>query len=403
VALGACETGRHDDGVENPHPAHLAKPTNAPLSAMALLGRAIFFDSSLSSDGRRSCATCHNPRLAYASADLPAVAGSVVRAIPSLTYAYRSPNFGVGPDVSDVDEPPSPSRAVPNKRDIKIAGVARPGSLVIRGGLFWDGRVNTLQDQAMGPLFNPNEMGNRTADAVGERLRRASYAPLLVQMFGATIFAQPGRLVDEAMFAVARYQIEDSSFHSYDSKYDAYLEGRARLSASEWRGLQAFDDPKRGNCAACHTDRPRGDGLPPVFTDYEYEALGVPNDTARVSREFDLGACGPVRKDLQSERRYCGMFRTPSLRNVATRSRFFHNGAYRTLDEVLAFYDFRDTHPERLYPAGSSLPVEYRANLDTADAPFGRSRGQTDPMTDQDMRDIIGFLRTLTDGYHAKR
>jgi len=370
---------------------------------MALLGRAIFFDSSLSASGRRSCASCHDPNAAYASADLPVGSEGVVRAIPTLTYAYRTPNFGTGPDVSDVDEPSPPPRAAANRGTAKIAGAARPETTIARGGLFWDGRVNTLQSQAMGPLFNPNEMGNRDAESASARLQHAPYAPRFAELFGADIFAQPSRLVDEAMFAVARYQIEDPSFHSYDSKYDAFLEGRAKLSAGEFRGLEAFDDPKRGNCAACHIDRPRGDGLPPVFTDYEYEALGVPNDTARARSAVDLGACGPLRTDLRSETRFCGQFRTPSLRNVATRTRFFHNGVYRTLDDVLAFYNFRDTHPARIYPAGSSLPPEYRANLDTTDAPFGRAPGQRPAMTDQDMRDIVAFLHTVTDGYHPAR
>jgi len=403
AVLGACQSGGRDDGVENPRPVHLVRPASAPLSAMALLGRAIFFDSSLSASGRRSCASCHAPSTAYASADLPVGSDGVVRTIPTLTYAYRAPNFGVGLDMNDVDEPPTtPPRSSVDRRDTKVAGAARADSMIARGGLFWDGRVNTLQNQAMGPLFNPNEMGNRDAESVRDRLRHAAYSRRFVELFGPAVFAQPSRVVDEAMFAVARYQIEDSSFHSYDSKYDAYLEGRAKLSASEWRGLQAFDDPKRGNCAACHVDRPRGDGLPPVFTDYEYEALGVPNDTGRARGAVDLGACGPLRTDLKTQSHFCGLFRTPSLRNVATRTRFFHNGVYRTLEDVLAFYNVRDTDPDRIYPAGSSLPQRYRGNLDTTDAPFGRARGQHPAMTDQDMQDIVAFLRTLTDGYHAK-
>ena len=197
-------------------------------------------------------------------------------------------------------------------------------------------------------------------------------------LFGVDIFAQPARLVDEAMFAVARFQIEDPSFHPYSSKYDYFLEGKVRLTPSEWRGLQAFDDEKRGNCAACHVDRPRGDGLPPVFTDYEYAALGVPRDTSSRGGT-DLGACGPLRTDLREQPQYCGMFRTPSLRNTATRSAFFHNGVYRSLEEVLAFYNFRDTHPERIYHDRSGgvekfndLPALFHGNVDTADAPFNR-------------------------------
>jgi len=107
------------------------------------------------------------------------------------------------------------------------------------------------------------------------------------------------------------------------------------------RGLAAFEDPARGNCAACHLDRASPDGRPPAFTDYEYEALGIPrNDRLadnRDPRHFDLGLCGPIRGDLAAQSNTCGMFRTPSLRNVARRKVFFHNGVYHSLEQVLAF------------------------------------------------------------------
>lgn len=408
LAAIQCE---HGDTVVNPHPAVLVRPRAAPLSTMALLGRAIFYDSTLSTSGTRSCASCHRPENAYASpvrSSTVLAAGGIVRAIPSLRYAYRAPDFSIGPEFSDVDASPQ-TVAIPlppGAHPVKVAGGAsRSDVMVARGGLFWDGRANTLQDQAMGPLFNPSEMGNTSAATVATKLRGAKYAPQFVTLFGVDIFAQPARLVDEAMFAVARYQIEDPSFHPYSSKYDYYLEGKARLTQSEWRGSQAFDDPKRGNCAACHLDRPRGDGLPPVFTDYEYEALGVPRYVA-MARGTDLGACGPVRTDLRDQPQFCGMFRTPSLRNTATRSDFFHNGVYHTLEDVLAFYNFRDTHPSRIYPtvAGSvakfnDLPARFHGNVDTSDAPFNRRPGQPPPMTDEEVRDIIAFLKTLTDGY----
>jgi cytochrome c peroxidase len=365
---------------------------------MALLGREIFYDSSLSAGGHVSCASCHRPTNAYGPDDRsPIVAtNGVVRAAPSLRYADRAPTFGIGPAVSDADDTTFASPRGPSSRGIKVAGTQRPDTLVARGGLFWDGRVNTLQDQAMGPLFNPNEMGQRDVRSARDRLLASGYADRFKTLFGRGIFDDPARLVDEAMFAVARYQIEDPSFHPYDSKYDAYLEGRASLTAAEWRGLQAFEDPKRGNCAACHPDRPRRDGLPPVFTDYEYEALGVPGDT--MGARLDLGACGPFRNDLAAQRQYCGVFRTPSLRNAATRTTFFHNGAFQSLDQVVAFYAFRDTRPDLAYHGRpSALPSTYGTNLDTTDAPFGRARGQQPAMTEQDMRDIVSFLRTLTD------
>jgi cytochrome c peroxidase len=412
LATTRCE---RSDTVANPHPAVLVRPRAAPLSAMAELGRAIFYDSTLSTSGTRSCASCHRPENAYASpvrsSSMLATTGDtgrIARAIPSLRYAYRAPDFSIGPELSDVDASPSTTAAPlpPGSRPVKIAGGGSRGDVMVaRGGLFWDGRANTLQDQAMGPLFNPSEMGNTSVATVAGRLRGAKYAPQFVTLFGLDIFAQPARLVDEAMFAVARFQIEDRSFHPYTSKYDYFLEGKARLTQSEWRGLQAFDDPKRGNCAACHLDRARGDGLPPVFTDYEYEALGIPRDTS-IARGIDLGACGPLRTDLRDQPRFCGMFRTPSLRNTATRSEFFHNGVYRTLEDVLAFYNFRETHPAKIYPTMADsvakfndLPARYHGNVDTSDAPLDRKPGQPSPMTKEEMRDVVAFLNTLNDGY----
>jgi cytochrome c peroxidase len=359
---------------------------------MALLGRAIFHDAALSGDGRRACATCHQPENAYAPADSTAASliaprrtGAVMRAVPSLRYASRIPVFGIGPDARDDDEP---VRARP------------PDTLAAHGGLFWDGRANTLQGQAMGPLFNPDEMANTDAASVGGKLRRAPYAERFAALFGAGIFADPVRLVDEAMFAVARYEIEDPSFHPYDSKYDLYLEGRATLTRDEWRGLQVFEDPRRGNCAACHLDRPTADGRPPAFTDYEYVALGVPSGRV-ASPVVDLGACGPLRGDLAESARMCGTFRTPSLRNTATRVVYFHNGVYRTLEQVLAFYAFRDTRPESVYAHEkfAGLPRTYRGNVDTTDGPLNRKRGAAPAMTADEMRDVIAFLETLNDGW----
>jgi cytochrome c peroxidase len=220
---------------------------------------------------------------------------------------------------------------------------------------------------------------------------------------------EPRFAVSEAMFAVARYQIEDKSFHPYTSKYDAWLEGRARFTRPELRGYLLFNDPAKANCAGCHVDRPGADGLPPLFTDGQFEALGVPRNLALVANRgpghYDLGLCGPVRTDLASQTQYCGMFLTPTLRNVATRRVFFHNGVYHSLRQVMNFYNLRDIDPEVIYPVATDggvdkfddLPPKYRSNVDTVDPPLDRKLGDKPPMTLQDERDIIAFLRTLTD------
>jgi len=403
IGVAASAAAPLPDGT-NPQPVRLVRPPAAPLSAMARLGRDVFFDRTLSSSGARSCADCHRPENAFGPpGDQPVMTGGLhltmagTRAVPSLMYLERQPNFSIGPDDPESE---GGSAAVP-------AGVA----LVPQGGLFWDGRANTLQDQALEPLLDRNEMDAGSVNRVAAQLRHAPYATLFTQLFGPAVFARARLAVAEALFAVARYQIEDAAFHPYSSKFDAWLEGRARFTPAEARGYRLFNDPKRANCAGCHLDTPTPDGLPPLFTDHQYEALGVPRNGALAANRdpayHDLGLCGPQRHDLANQRQYCGMFATPTLRNVATRRVFFHNGRYHTLHAVMDFYAERDIAPERIYPRDArgnverydDLPAGDRANVDTIDPPFDRAPGAPPAITPQDERDIIAFLGTLNDGY----
>jgi cytochrome c peroxidase len=412
---------------ENPYPVRLVRPQVAPLSAMAQLGRAVFFDASLSSSGRLSCASCHSPEHAYGPpGDAPAVKGGPdlsrqgVRAVPSLMYLERQPGFSIGPD-ADEDETVSLTQLAilgqqtPRAKKTATNTADTAANVVPQGGLFWDGRADTLQDQALGPLLSPLEMDGGNVETVAAKLRRAPYAARMVGLFGAAVFATPRLAVAEALFAVARYQIEDQSFHPYSSKFDFWLEGRARLNPDELRGYRLFNDPEKANCGGCHLAQPRADGLPPLFTDGQFEALGAPRNPAlAVNRDpayFDLGICGPWRTDMRNETQYCGMFRTPTLRNVATRRVFFHNGVFHSLIEVQDFYNYRDTDPERVYPRAADgmvarfddIPPAYRSNVDVEDPPLDRHLGDAPAMTPEEELDIIAFLRTLTDGYKPER
>jgi len=100
------------------------------------------------------------------------------------------------------------------------------------------------------------------------------------------------------------------------------------------------------------------------------------------------------------------LFRTPSLRNVALRRVFFHNGVFHRLDDVVRFYAERDSQPQKWYPRAAhggtqefdDLPKEYQGNLDRQ-PPFDRRPGDQPPLSDRDVEDIVAFLKTLTDGY----
>ncbi|HEY3935156.1 MAG TPA: cytochrome c peroxidase [Gemmatimonadales bacterium] len=406
----------------NPHPIVLVRPAAAPLSPIARLGREIFFDPALSGSGTMACASCHDPAHAYGPPNDRAVQlggrtrrDEGTRVVPSLRYLDRVPPFGIGAENEAAENSNAATLAMhvtTGIRTPKAAGSAAGVALVPRGGLFWDGRASTLEAQAAIPLFNHAEMAGGSVASVAAHLRRAPYITELRRAFGAGAIATSQRLIDEALFAVTRFEIEDPSFHPYSSKYDAYLEGRAFLTPTEARGLSAFEDSTKGNCAACHLDRPGANGEPPLFTDFEYEALGVPrNESLAANRNpgyFDLGLCGPARSDLVTATGYCGMFRTPSLRNVATRKVFFHNGVYRSLAEVLRFYDLRGPTPNAIYrrdtvgvAQSNDIPAALRGNIDTIDAPFNHRIGSRPAMTEGEMRDIIAFLGTLTDGYQV--
>jgi len=410
---------------ENTHPVALMRPAEQPLSALALLGEKIFHDPTLSASGRQSCASCHDPARSYGppnDRDVqlggPDLTVEGVRPPPSLAYLYRQGPFGIGPATEEQDAPPSldqlAQQAQTATRANKSAGTAPAANqMVPSGGLFWDGREDGLMDQAKGPMMNPAEMANKDQYDVAAKLARAPYAKDFAPLFGDAILHNPAMLFTEAMSALSRFQVEAASFHRFDSKYDHWLEGKARLTRAEMRGLRLFNDPAKGNCAGCHLSQPTADGLPPLFTDTEYEALGVPRNRRlaanRDPNHFDMGLCGPLRADLAKQTQYCGMFLTPTLRNSARRGVYFHNGLYHDLKQVVDFYNLRDVQPGRVYPRDAAgkvqkyddLPARYHANIDVADQPLDRKLGDRPALTDAEVQDIIAFLKTLDDGDHS--
>jgi cytochrome c peroxidase len=251
-------------------------------------------------------------------------------------------------------------------------------------------------------------MANASIGAVAAAVRRSAHAAQFRDAFGANIFGDPALAFQAVLLALETYQQDPAEFYPYSSKYDAWLRRQASLTDQELEGLAAFNDPARGNCARCHPSAVR-DGAFPQFTDFGYAGIGAPRNSAIPAnadpRHFDLGLCGPLRADLAARAEYCGLFRTPTLRNAALRRVFFHNGVLHRLEDVVRFYAERDTRPERWYPRApggpltfDDLPPGYRGNLEQA-APFGRRVGDPPALGERDVAAIVAFLNTLTDGY----
>jgi cytochrome c peroxidase len=363
---------------------------------MTELGRGLFFDAGLSVSGKMSCATCHDPAFAYTppndrSTQLggPDLKRAGVRAAPSLRYLQTLPPFAEHHFDEAIDES------------------ADQGPT---GGYGWDGRAATAHDQARLPLTSPFEMANPDVASVVAKVAHGALADRFRATFGDDVFADPVRASTAVLMCLEVFQQSPKDFYPYTSRYDAYLRGQTKLGASAQRGLTLFNDPKKGNCANCHPSQIR-QGAFPQFTDYGFVALGVPRnqalpankDTGFDARFYDLGLCGPQRTDLTNHKEYCGLFRAPSLRNVALRRAFFHNGLYHSLNRVLAFYVERDTNPGKWYPkqggrvdAFDDLPPAFRANVNR-EPPFGGKPGGAPALSKSEIRDVIAFLKTLTD------
>jgi len=365
------------------------RPAAGRLSAVAALGDQIFSDPTLSLSGRMSCASCHDPAHGHssASADEVVPAGGAdltkrgFRKAPSLRYLNLAPAF-----YFDAEGTPT-------------------------GGLTRDGKAGSLQEQAGTPLVAAHEMANVSSAAMVAKLRSAAYAEEFKRVFGSAIFDDPDAAFDRARLALQMYQLEDTDFHRYDSKYDQFLAGRVALTSRELQGLALFNSPAKGNCAACHPSARGADGSPPLFTDFTYDNIGVPRNPAIPAiadpAYYNLGLCGPFRSDLTQRADLCGAFKVPTLRNVAVSAPYLHNGRFKTLKEVVGFYARRDTNAEEWYPLNADgsvhkfddLPPAYRSNVNATEVPYNRKQGDGPALTPDEIDLVVEFLNTLTDGY----
>lgn len=346
------------------------------LTPIQQLGKSLFFDTNLSTPPGQSCAACHDPSTAFVGPISELNAHGAVypgavhvrfgnRKPPSAAYATFSPDF-------HYDE--------------------TEGLYV--GGMFWDGRALNVVEQAKGPFLNRLEMNNPNRKIVVKKVEHSGYAQLFQEVFGWGSLRDVDLAYEYIAQAIAAYE-GSPEVNRFTSKYDAYLAGMAELTEQEMRGLSLFEG--QAQCAACHPSQPGLEGEPPLFTDFTYDNLGVPRNPENpwydmppaFNRDgedwIDLGLGGVLGDPAEM-----GKMKVPTLRNVGMRpyegfvQAYMHNGALKSLHEVVDFYNTRDL--------GGWPPPEYPENINTDE--LGNLG-----LSDQDVDDIVAFLMTLTDGY----
>lgn len=285
---------------------------NTAIKTKAGLGKKLFSEKILSKDSSVSCASCHIPQFAFAD-----------------TVAFSK---GIGGKLT--------SRNTPSVLNMKN-----------RPYYFWDGRATTLEEQALMPIQNPDEMGLPIEEAVKRLNETKEYNRLFKKIFNEQPTAQN---------LAAAFSAFEQTLETVDSKFDDWSNNLKELTAQEERGRELFVGDK-AKCFDCHRMED--------FTTDEFKNIGLYD-----GRELnDAGLYNITKKE--SDR---GKFKTPGLRNVAVTGPYMHNGKFKTLEQVMTYYN----NPNAF--------VEDPINIDDAlRKPLGLSM--------QDKKDIIAFLKTLTD------
>jgi len=340
------------------------------LTPRQALGKLLFFDETLSTPPGQSCASCHDPDFAFADPNPH---------LPVSQGAHKT-RFGNRNDLTAMYTMYIPELHFDETEQMYL------------GGLFWDGRANSLEEQAMGPPLNPLEMANQDDKTMVAAIRKAPYAELFRKEFGKDALDNPEKAFEYFASAVAEYE-RSIELNPFTSKFDYFLKGKVELTEQEMRGMIAFNSPVKGNCAACHPSNAEEDGTPPLFTDFSYDNLGIPKNPANPFYYLDksLNPDGPEYVDLglgaivgkSSEN---GKFRVPTMRNVAKTAPYMHNGAFQTLHEAVSFYNTRDIGPWPEPEVSENVNKDELGDLG---------------LSEQEVDDIVAFLHTLTDGYQG--
>jgi cytochrome c peroxidase len=355
-----------------------------PFDPRVALGRKIFFDARFSEPAGTSCAACHDPARGYSGLNgsnrgVPrgSRAGHFARrTAPSLLYLHFFRRF----QLEWEDEAPLPEG---------------------HGGFFWDGRSSSVAELVRQPLLNPDEMANPNPDAIARKLAVAPYAAELRAEFESPFATTESAL--ETLGLCLEAFLTSRILSPFSSRYDDFVRGQATLSELELTGFSLFKDAEKGACNSCHRlDETTGDPASSMFTDFGYDTVGAPRNRRLElpAGKYDLGLC--ERRDARlhtDDPWFCGAFRTPSLRNVALRESFFHNGTFSNLRDAVRFYATRATSPEAWYPHQTfdDLPAKFHEYVNTDSPPYNRKRGDPPALSDAEIDAIVAFLGTLTD------
>ncbi|BAF89821.1 putative methylamine utilization protein [Azorhizobium caulinodans ORS 571] len=338
---------------------------------MTNLGQALFFDVNLSAKRTQSCATCHDPERAFTDARPDPKRGAVslgadghsygARNAPSVAYARFSPPF---------------------RRTIS-------GDFF--GGQFWDGRADTLEAQAGGPILNPVEMGMASKASVVARLREnEDYVAAFQELFGPDIFTTSDTAFAALRMTLATYE-RSAEVSPFDSKYDRFLKGEYQMTPQEGLGRMLFFSEQQTSCSHCHWSAVK-DSVSETFSNYSFHNIGVPRNPLLDNIVPDHGLRdGRGLRDARQD----GRFKVPSLRNVAVTAPYMHNGAFANLRTAVLFHDKYNSrnqaaqlNPETGQPWG--VP-ELEETVSATELHASR------PLESSEVDALVAFLKTLTD------
>ncbi|MCU7548311.1 hypothetical protein OCK74_04255 [Chitinophagaceae bacterium LB-8] len=270
------------------------------------LGKRLFFEVILSGDGKRSCATCHNPSKAFTDG-LPkshAIKGGFLqRNAPTLLYA------------------------------------------ALQQSQFYDMRTAFLEDQARDVVENKNELHGSLSLAAKKLARDTSYIRLFQQAFPITFDSIQSFHIQNALATFIR------SLMPFSSKFDRHMQGKQVMNQEEIEGFNLFMG--KAKCGTCHFAPLFNGTVPPAFTSTESEVIGVPNDKKFTKVDSDQGRhqIFPISKFLHA-------FKTPTVRNVQLTAPYMHNGVFSTLEEVIDFYDQGGAAGRKMELNNQTLPAE---------------------------------------------